>query len=190
MTTAIKPREWTYKDYLGLPEGGPLRYEVIDGELYMTPAPNIRHQEILGTLYRLVGNFIASADTSLGKIYPAPCDVVLSADPLQVVQPDLVFVSKARAFIVTERNIQGVPDLVVEILSEGTMIRDRREKFRLYERFGIPEYWIVDQMDDNVSVYRLANKKYPDPLILRKDELLESPLLPGFSIRISDLFPS
>ncbi|AIA30414.1 MAG: Uma2 family endonuclease [Nitrospirae bacterium] len=190
MTTAIKPREWTYKDYLGLPEEGPLRYEVIDGELYMTPAPNIRHQEVLGTLYRLIGNFIASAGSSMGKIFPAPCDVVLSADPLQVVQPDLVFVSNARVSIVTERNIQGVPDLVVEILSEGTMIRDRKEKFRVYERFGVPEYWIVDQMDDSVSVYRLTQGKYPDPLILRKDEILEFPLLPGFSIRLSDVFPS
>ena len=190
MTTAIKPREWTYKNYLGLPEGGPLRYEVIDGELYMTLASNIRHQEILGTLYRLIGNFIASASAPMGKSFPAPCDAILSADPLQVVQPDLVFVSSTRANIVTERNIQGVPDLVVEILSEGTMIRDRKEKFRLYERFGVPEYWIVDQMDDSVSVYRLAKGKYPDPLILRKGETLESPLLPGFSIRLSDVFPS
>lgn len=190
MTTAIKPREWTYKDYLGLPEGGPLHYEVIDGELYMTPAPNFRHQEILGTLYRLIGNFIASAGSPTGKIFPAPCDVVLSADPLQVVQPDLVYVSSARANIVTERNIQGVPDLVVEILSEGTMIRDWKEKFRLYERFGIPEYWIVDQIDDSVSVYRLAKGKYPDPLILRKGEILESLLLPGISIRLSEVFPS
>ena len=70
------------------------------------------------------------------------------------------------------------------------MIRDRKEKFRLYERFGDPEYWIVDQMDDSMSVYHLAQGKYLDPLILRKGELLEFPLHPGFSIRLSDVFPS
>ena len=98
--------------------------------------------------------------------------------------------SNTRTSIVTERNTQGVPDLMVEILSEETMIRDRKEKFRLNERFGVPKYWIVDQMDHSVSVYRLTQGKYPDPLILRKGETLESPLLPGFSIRLSDVFPS
>ena len=70
------------------------------------------------------------------------------------------------------------------------MIRDRKEKFRLYERFGVPEYWIVDQFEDRVSVFRLSEGKYQEPLVLRRSELLESPLLPGFSIPLSDVFPS
>ena len=188
MTTALTPRAWTYKDYLGFPEGGPFRYEVIEGELYMTPAPNIRHQEILGTLYRFIGNFIASAGSPMGKIFPAPCDVVFSADPLQVVQPDLVFVSSARVSIVTEQNIQGVPDLVVEILSEGTMLRDRKQKFRLYERFGVPEYWIVDPVEDTLSVFRLSEGTYPEPVVLRKEGVLTSPLLSGLSVPLSSVF--
>ncbi len=188
MTTAITPRDWTYKDYLGLLEGGPLRHEVIDGELYMTPSPNTKHQEILVNLLEIIRHRLRSEP--VGKIFVSPYDVVLSSDPLQVVQPDLVYVSKERLPIVTERSIQGVPDLVVEILTEGTTIRDRKEKFRLYERFGVPEYWIVDQFEDRVSVFRLSEGKYQEPLVLRRSELLESPLLPGFSIPLSDVFPS
>jgi len=187
MPTAFKPKEWTYRDYLGFPEGGPLRYEVIDGELYMTPAPNIRHQEIVERLLRKIGNFLE--ENPVGRIFVAPCDVVLSPDPLQVVQPDLVYVSKERAGIVTAQNIRGVPDLVVEILSEGTMLRDRREKFRLYERSGVPEYWIVDQEENTVFVYRLREGRYPDPVVLQKTDSLTSPLLPGLSVPLPSVFP-
>ncbi len=186
-TTALKPKEWTYRDYLGFPEGGPFRYEVIDGELYMTPAPNIRHQRIILKLSQAIQSFLAYHP--LGELFVSPCDVVLSPDPLQVVQPDLVYVSKERAGIVTALNIQGVPDLVVEILSEGTMLRDRREKFRLYERAGVPEYWIVDQEEDTVFVYRLREGRYPDPVVLQKTDSLTSPLLPGLSVHLSSVFP-
>ena len=187
MTTALKPRAWTYKDYLGFPEGGPLRYEVIDGELYMTPAPNIRHQKISGNLFSMIHLFLSR--NPLGEVFSAPCDVVFSTDPLQVVQPDLVFVSASRASIVTEQNIQGVPDLVVEILSEGTMLRDRKQKFRLYERFGVPEYWIVDQEENTLSVFRLSEGEYPEPVVLRKEDVLTSTLLPGLSVQLSSVFP-
>ena len=187
MTTALKPKEWTYRDYLVFPEGGPFRYEVIDGELYMTPAPNIRHQRIILKFSQAIQSFLAYHP--LGELFVSPCDVVLSPDPLQVVQPDLVYVSKERAAIVTAQNIQGVPDLVVEILSEGTMLRDRREKFRLYERSGVPEYWIVDQEENTVFIYRLREGRYPDPVVLQKTDFLTSPLLPGLSIPVSSVFP-
>ena len=187
MTTALTPRAWTYKDYLGFPEGGPFRYEVIDGELYMTPAPNIRHQQIVERLLRKIGNFLE--DNLAGTIFVSPCDVVFSADPLQVVQPDLVFVSAARSSIVTEQNIQGSPDLVIEVLSEGTMLRDRNQKLRLYERFGVLEYWIVDQEKNTVSVFRLSEGKYPEPVLFQKEDVLTSPLLPGLSFPVSSVFP-
>ena len=187
MTTALTPRAWTYKDYLGFPEGGPLRYEVIDGELYMTPTPNIRNQRIILKLSQALQSFLARHP--FGELFVSPCDAVFSADPLQVVQPDLVFVSAARSSIVTEQNIQGSPDLVIEVLSEGTMLRDRNQKLRLYERFGVLEYWIVDQERNTVSVFRLSEGGYPEPLLFRKEDVLTSPLLPGLSVPVSSVFP-
>jgi Uma2 family endonuclease len=186
--TTVKSRQWTYEDYLALPEGGPRRYEVFDGELYMTPAPNTRHQEISGNLFGIVWHFLRS--NPIGKIFAAPCDVILARTPLQVVEPDLVFVSNARSAIVTEQNIQGIPDLLVEILSPGTERRDRKEKFSLYERFGVPEYWIVDPESETLEVFRLSGGKYPSPLEFRKSGLLESPFLPGLSISLAEAFSS
>ncbi|MHB8370400.1 MAG: Uma2 family endonuclease [Leptospirales bacterium] len=186
--TTVKPQEWTYEDYLSLPEGGPLRYEVIDGELYMTPAPNLRHQEISWNLAVAFGSFLK--ERPIGKSFSAPCDVIFSHSPLQYVEPDLVYVSNARREILTEQNIQGVPDRVVEILSPATEKRDRRTKFSLYERFGVPEYWIVDPETETVQVFRLADGRYPAPLELRKGDVLESPNLPGLSIPLSDVFSS
>ena len=184
----VKLKEWTYEEFMTLPEGGPFRYEIIDGELYMTPSPTPRHQKISGNLFALIWTFLRS--NPLGEIFSAPCDVVFSQDPLQVAEPDLVFVSKAHASIVTEKNIQGVPDLVVEILSEGTSNRDRRQKLSLYERFGVPEYWIVDPKAETAQVVRLSDGRYGTCLEFRKEDALDSPLLPGLSIPLAQVFPA
>ena len=183
----VNPKEWTYEDYLALPEGGPIRYEVIDGDLCMTPSPNIRHQKISMNLSEIVRHFLRS--NPLGEIFAAPCDVVFSQELLQVVEPDLVFVSKDHSSILTEKNIQGVPDLLVEILSPTTEVNDRRLKFSLYERFGVPEYWIVDPETETVQVFRLVEGHYASPLEFRKEDRLETPFLPGLSIPLSDVFP-
>ena len=186
--TTVKPQEWTYEDYLTLPEGGPHRYEVIDGELCMTPAPNTRHQEISINLSEIIRHFLRS--NPIGKVFSAPYDVVFSRDPLQYVEPDLVFVSTEHSSIITEPNIQGVPDLLVEILSPTTEMNDRRLKFSLYERFRVPEYWIVDPKLETVQVFRLADGHYSAPLELCKTDVLESPRLPGLAIPLSAVFSS
>ncbi len=188
--TTIKSQEWTYQDYLALPEGGPLRYEVIDGELYMTPSPNTRHQRTVGNLYLAIGHFLVAHRHRLGEVFISPIDVIFSRIPLQYVEPDLVFISKAHSAIVTEQNIQGVPDLIAEVLSPGTERRDRREKYSLYERFGVPEYWIVDPESESVQVFRLADGRYSAPMELHRKDVLESPHLPGLSIPLSDVFSS
>ena len=184
----VKLKEWTYEEFMSLPEGDPYRYELIDGELCMTPSPIPRHQKISGKLFYLIYGFLQK--NPFGEIFAAPVDVVFSQKPPQVVVPDLVFVSKDRSSLVTGKNIQGVPDLLVEILSEGTSTRDRRQKFSLYERFGVPEYWIVDPEMETVQVFRLSGGKYPDPLEFRKDDTLTSPVLPGLSIPLSGVFPA
>ena len=186
--TTVRPKEWTYEEFMALPEGGPLRYEIIDGELTMTPAPNTRHQEISGNLFAMIHLFLSR--NPLGKVFSAPYDVILSHDPLRAVEPDLVVVSRERLSSIGEKNIEGAPDLLVEILSEGTEKRDRREKFSLYERSGVSEYWIVDPESQTVQVFRLSGTKYPSPLEFRRNESLSTPLFPGLSIPLSEVFPS
>ena len=181
-------KEWTYEEFLSLPEGGPFRYEIIDGDLCMTPSPNTRHQEISRNLSGFFWSFLKTRP--VGRSFSAPYDVVFSKDPLQVVEPDLVFVSKDRLSLITEKNIQGVPDLLVEILSPSTESSDRRVKHSLYERFGVPEYWIVDPATNTIQVFRLVDGRYPDPLEYDKSDRLESPLFPGLSIPLSEVFSS
>ena len=181
-------KEWTYEEFMALPEGGPVRYEIIDGDLCMTPSPVTRHQKISGNLFEIIRHFLRT--NPLGEIFAAPYDVVFSQKPPQVVVPDLVFVAAEHLSLITEKNLQGVPDLLVEILSPTTSLRDRRAKLALYERFGVPEYWIVDPERNTVQVFRLSGGKYPDSLEFQKDERLETPLLPGLSIPLSEVFPA
>ncbi|MHB8370685.1 MAG: Uma2 family endonuclease [Leptospirales bacterium] len=188
MKTA-KIAEWTYEDYLALPDvPGPLLYEVIDGELYRIPNPPTKHQSLVGEFFVVIATYLKQ--NPLGEIFVIPFDVIFSPAPLQYVVPDLVFVSTARSAIVTEQNIQGIPDLIVEIISYWTERHDRQTKRSLYERFGVPEYWIVDPETETVQVFRLSAGRYPDPLEYGKGDLLESPLFPGLSISLSEVFPS
>ena len=115
---------------------------------------------------------------------------MLSHDPLRVVQPDLLYVSRERRSIIGPSHVEGSPDLVVEILSEGTGQRDRRDKFSLYERSLVPEYWIVDPESESVQSFRLSDGRYADSGVYRTDTLLSTPLLPGLAIPVRALFPA
>src|SRR5436305_1778740 len=126
----------SYGDYVLIPEDG-RRHEILDGEHCVTPAPLTRHQRVSARLHGNLEPFVF--ERQLGLVLAAPTDVLLS--PHDVAQPDLLFISKARMEIVAEENVQGAPDLVVEILSERTRRRDERLKHDLYERFGVQEYW-------------------------------------------------
>ncbi len=110
-------------------------------------------------------------------MFSAPTDVILFHDPPRAVEPDLVYVSRERLSIVGEKNIEGAPDLLAEILSEGTE-RDRVEKFSLYERAGVSEYWIVDPGTETVQLFRLSDGKYASPAGFRREEVLSSPSSP------------
>src|SRR6266498_4123278 len=129
---------FTYEDYLLLPEDR--RYEIIDGDLFMTPAPGTPHQRIVGNLYLRLRQHVD--DSGLGEVLCAPCDVVLS--PTDVVQPDILFVAAARLSIIGEKYISEAPDLVVEVLSPSTAERDQDLKMKLYARFAVREFWIAD----------------------------------------------
>lgn len=177
--------KFTYEDYLLFPEDGK-RHELIDGDHFMTPSPSTRHQRISLKLATAFAVFLKN--NRLGEVFDAPMDVVLSET--DVVQPDLLFISSGRASIVTDKNIQGAPDLVVEILSDGTRKTDEVIKRKLYERHGISEYWVVDPELETVKVYRTTEKGYTRAAELSREtnDTLNTPLLSGFQIPLSEIF--
>ncbi len=145
----------TYRDYLELPEDG-RRYEILDGDLAVTPAPTTLHQHVSAALVRVLGNHVVGS--RLGQLFHAPVAVILADDC--IVEPDLVFVATRRARIVKRRGIEGAPDLVIEILSKGTARRDRTTKARLYARFGVPHYWLVDPEKRSLETYQKGKRGY------------------------------
>lgn len=175
----------TYEDYLALPDDGK-RYQILEGELFVSPAPSTRHQRLLGRLHLEIGTFLL--EKPLGEVLLAPCDVLL--DEKDIVQPDLIYVARDHAEQVEERYVAGAPDLVVEILSPSTRRLDEVLKRRRYAHFGIGEYWIVDAEIDVVKVYRRAGDALPRvaELALEEGDRLTTPLLPGFELPLARLF--
>jgi Uma2 family endonuclease len=138
------------------------------------------------SLSNLLGAFIRSHQ--IGQLLAAPTDVLLSRH--DIVEPDLVFVSKERLQILTEKNIQGAPDLVIEILSGSTKRIDQGIKLERYERFGVQEYWIVDPDRNTVTVYRLERERFQKTSVLsaEAEDGLDTPLLPGLELRLAEVF--
>src|SRR2546428_14099246 len=141
----------TYRDYCELPDDG-RRYEIHDGELSVTPAPNPRHQRLVGALYRALFAHVRSR--GLGEVLLSPIDVILS--DIAIVQPDVVYLERSRAGAVSSRGIEGTPTLAVEILSPWTVAIDRQRKHQLYARYGVPFYWIVDAEARSVDAHALG----------------------------------
>lgn len=185
MSTQTHRVKLTYEDYVLLPEDG-RRHEFIDGEHFMTPAPSTRHQRISRNLVSFLDVHLRR--TKEGQVFHAPTDVVLSEQ--DVVEPDLLVVSAARTSIITEKNIQGAPDLVVEIISETSRKTDKTIKRKLYEGHGVREYWIVDPELETVEVYRMTERGYVRAAELSReaDEALGTPLLPALTLKLSDIF--
>lgn len=181
----VRSTHLTYDDYLQFPDDGK-RHEIIEGDHFMTPAPRTKHQSISGNLATVMISFLKQH--KLGKVLTAPSDVIFSDE--NVVQPDLLFVSAKRAAIVTDDNTQGAPDLLVEILSESSRKRDEVTKRKLYERFGVKEYWIIDPELETVKVFKLVQQKYHRATELSKEaaDVLTTELLPGFHCPVSEIF--
>ena len=172
----------TYQDYANTPDDE--RYELIDGVLIVVPAPNIAHQESHASLGSQMWSFVRQH--GLGRVFLAPTDVVLS--DTDVVQPDVLFISKERQHIITEANIQGAPDLVVEILSPSTSRHDWREKRDLYAEHGVNEYWVVDTANKVVYVMLLKDGVLEIVETYASGDVLTSPTLKGFEVSVNDLF--
>jgi Uma2 family endonuclease len=173
---------FTYEDYLLLPEDR--RYEIIDGDLFMTPAPGTPHQRIVGNLYLRLREHVDAR--RLGEVLISPCDVVLS--PTDVVQPDVLFVAADRAAIIGEKFISAAPDLVVEVLSPSTEDRDRTLKMKLYARSGVRELWIADTKEKRIEVFTNSGDGFREEAVFGLGTVLRSTLLPGLEIPIAEVF--
>ena len=173
----------TYQDYAALEDDN--RYELLDGELILVASPNRDHQEVVMDLGFMMRTFAREND--LGRVYLAPFDVLFT--DTNVAQPDILFVSREREHIVTHANVQGAPDLIVEVLSPSSSTRDWRDKRELYAAHGVREYWIVDPANRIVSVLLLRDGVLEIEQTLTGDETATSTVLDGFSVRLDGVFP-
>ena|SRR3990170_1490064 len=175
--------KWTYDRYLRETADGEY-FTIIAGEKIMSPSPTVFHQHILLNLGALLQAW--ARQSQKGRIGVAPLDLVLAEG--DVVQPDLIFVLNEHAEGWKEKNFRDAPDLVVEILSPGSVKLDREKKRALYARYGIPEFWIVSPGERTVEVLRLQGQQYETAVLLDEDDRLESPRLAGFTCAVKDLF--
>ena len=160
-------KRWTYAEFARLPSEGSTRYEVIADELVVTPAPGRRHQRISLDLATALNIFVREHE--LGEVYQAPFDVLFAEG--DYMEPDLLFVRKARLDVLSDRGVEGAPDLIVEITSPSTSDRDRGVKLQRYRFYGVGEYWIVDPEAERVEVWALAGGA-TEPAVLQAGERL------------------
>ena len=178
-----KKRRWTYEEYYRLDDDR--RYELHDGQLIpMTPpSPGSSHQRESRNLFRILQEFVDAKNS--GEVFYAPLDVIFDAK--NTAQPDVMFIAKANAGIIQERGIFGAPDLVVEIVSPGSVRRDRYEKQALYARFGVREYWILDRGNRSLEVLTLDGAQYRVHSSAEESGEVASRVLRGLKVKLSDL---
>ena len=145
----------TYDDYVELPDDG-RRYEIIEGVLHVSPAPSIRHQTATTELTTTLNVHVRSR--RLGRVFTAPCDVVLA--PISIVQPDVLYISRERLGVLTDANVQGAPDLVVEVISPSSSTRDKDTKRQLYAQYGVPYFWLVHPIEEWARAFELRGSEY------------------------------
>jgi Uma2 family endonuclease len=170
-------------DYERLPDDGQ-RYELIDGDLHMAPAPNPEHQTASGLIFYHLMQCVQLAGH--GRVFTAPLDVELS--PVTIVQPDIVVILNGGAATITTQRIVGPPDLVVEVVSPGTASYDRREKRDLYAAAGIREYWIADPGHRAVELLTLVGGAYRAEHVYRGQAVIPSQVIPGWNVATDLLF--
>ena len=186
MATNHPAQPLSYEDYAAIDDDR--RYQVLEGELIVSPSPNRRHQRLVVRLTTALATYAEASGA--GEVFVAPFDVVLRAErPATVLQPDVLFVAAARAEVVTAANVQGAPDLVVEVLSPSNARLDTVRKYKLYAAFGVREYWMLPLEFDRLEVVRLGDDgTFSRPLLHLPGDVLTSPLLPGFALPIAPLF--
>lgn len=174
---------FTVEDYRAMPPGPPY-YQLIEGELIMSPSPNRYHQRVAGNVFTILANFVERH--ALGVVYHAPLDVFLS--DLDVVQPDVLFVSNARSSLLADDGIHGGPDLVVEVISPSNGPLEKRRKRPLYARSGVREEWLIDPHLEQIHRYDFTVDVAKPVRIVDTEESFETTLLPGLVINAADVF--
>ena len=181
-TAALYRTKATYSDYLKLPQGS--RYQLIRGELVLSPSPEMQHQRISRKLEVAMANFVDEHD--LGEVFDAPTDVYFNDE--ETYQPDILFVPWDRENIVEEGRINGAPALIMEILSPSTAKDDITTKFNTYQQYGVQEYWIINPQDKVVKIYLLEQGKFRLNQKVRAKGTIESRVLSGFTVEAEYLF--
>jgi len=161
-------QRWTYSEFARLPSEGSTRHEIIDGELCVTQSPTGRHQRIVTDMVTLLNVFVRSND--LGEVFVSPLDVLFAEG--DYLEPDILLVRNDRTHLVTDRGVEGPPDLVVEVLSPSTAARDRGIKLERYRLYGVGEYWVVDPDGRTVEIWKLAESAEA-PLVLGAADTLD-----------------
>jgi Uma2 family endonuclease len=174
---------YSYEDYAALPSDG-RRWEVIDGELEVNPAPAPRHQTVSRRLQFELMRLLE--EPGIAQVFNAPVDLILSDS--NILQPDLVVLASKRDHLVTERGIEGPPDIVVEILSPSTRVLDQRVKKRTYARFSVPEYWIVDPVGGHIELFRLASDDYVLEQRFDRASVLTTPSFGEVQVELARVF--
>jgi Uma2 family endonuclease len=181
----LRPQgSWTYEDWLNFPDDG-WTYEIIDGELHMTPPPGTGHQRSSVRLTTKMVNFVIEND--LGEILEAPCAVHLPSQPVPL-EPDIFFIKKKQLEIIKDKEVAGVPDLIVEILSPSNFQYDRLKKFEVYQTAGVLEYWLVNYWEKTIEIFVLKEAAY---ILLGKFEVgdtVVSEQMPGFQVEVGTIF--
>jgi Uma2 family endonuclease len=177
--------KFSYEDLQHIPPDRN-RYEIVDGELFVTPSPITLHQRIVGNLYAQLWQHVRKH--RLGEVFVAPLDVVFTFST--VLEPDVIFVSRSRLHIVGEKNLAGPPDLVVEVLSESTAKLDREIKPKQYALYGVSEFWRIDPDGKTLEILRLKEGEYELAARLGFGDTLTSLLFPGLSLSVSSLWES
>lgn len=177
--------QWTYDDWLQLPDNG-TRFEIIDGTLHMSPPPSAAHQFTSAHLFAAIYQHVHTHD--LGHVACAPIGVRLPNQSVPL-QPDIVFIAKEHAHIIGRQYIEGVPDLVVEILSPSNWPYDRNEKFKVYQDAGVPECWLLDYRAKTAEPFLLEDGEYVlHQGILTIGDVVHAHVLTGFQIAVADIF--
>ncbi|MBI3722360.1 Uma2 family endonuclease [bacterium] len=175
---------YTYEDLADTPDDN-RRYEIIDGELIVTPSPFLMHQRVARNIFRIVDAHVVKND--LGEVFFAPLDVVFSKT--NVVEPDVIFVSAKNSSIL-ERHVRGVPDLAVEVISKGTRKRDLETKLELYERFGVAHYWVLNPLTQELWEHVLRGKGYVRRSHLTGAKKFRPACFPGLVIDLRKVWAS
>jgi len=180
-------KKFTYQDYLKLPEEPGYQLEILEGVLVKEPSPTVMHQRVSRRLQRILEDYFLETDPD-GEIFYAPLDVTF--DDINVVQPDILYISGEQKEIIKEKRIDGSPFLAVEIISPYSVRKDRVRKMNIYQKSGVQHYWIVDPEEKTFECFALRNDAYAIIASGMEEDIIKHPDFKGLNIKLKTLWKS